>query len=127
MTVSRFLFVPAAFVAAVGLATPASADAAVGVGLTFVFGGGAGIGARVFSNDEEDKGALSAGVDYMFQQRRLRPTVGVAYLGDGAYFGVDMGFDMNGGGVDFGVGVGGVDTQNPAAPAIVEPPPQEFN
>ncbi|MDD8022238.1 MAG: hypothetical protein PHX82_03890 [Paracoccaceae bacterium] len=121
MTVSRVCFIPVALIAALGLAAPASADASLGVGLTFVFGGGAGIGARVFSNDEEDKAALSVGLDYMFQSRQVRPTIGAAYLGDNTYVGVDMGFNMGGGGVDFGLGLGGVNTQKKvSAPPLMQ-------
>ena len=95
------------------LAAPASADPSVGFGLSMSFGGGDvdyGVGVRVFSNDEQDEFAASVGLDYMFQSQRLRPTIGAAYLGDNNYIGLDVGFGLNGEGIDFGVGVGGVNT-----------------
>ncbi|MBU2993434.1 hypothetical protein Q4555_00410 [Octadecabacter sp. 1_MG-2023] len=95
-------------------ALPVLADPALGFGVSLAFGGGnveTGVGLRAFSDDEEDSFVASVGVDYMFQSQRVRPTVGAAYLGDDTYFGVDMGFGLNGEGVDFGVGVGGLDTQ----------------
>jgi hypothetical protein len=97
------------------IAAPVSADPTVGFGLNLSFGGGnieTGVGVRVFSNDEEDKFAATVGLDYMLQSKKLRPTVGAAYLGDNAYIGLDLGFDLDGGGVDFGVGVGGVGTED---------------
>ena len=95
------------------LAAPASADPSLGFGLSLTFGGGDvdyGIGVRVFSDDEQDEFAGSVGVDYMFKSQRIRPTVGAAYLGDDSYIGVDMGFGLNGEGIDLGVGVGGTNT-----------------
>ena len=98
------------------LAAPAFADPTVGFGLSLSFGGGGtdyGVGARIFSDDEEDEFVASVGVDYMFQSGRVRPTVGAAYLGDGSYLGFDLGFGLNGEGIDFGVSVGGADTATP--------------
>lgn len=109
-----------------GLAAPAYADPALGVGVSFAFGKGAGvdvgIGARVFSDDEEDSTVGSIGLDYMFGSKRVRPTIGIARLGDDNYIGLDMGFGP-GGSIDFGLSGGYVDTES-SAPAI-EPPPQE--
>jgi hypothetical protein len=113
-----------------GLALPAEADPTVGIGLSFAFGGGkseSGIGLRVFSDNERDKAAVSAGMDYMFQSRNLRPTVGIAYLGRNVYIGTDMGFGLNGGGLDFGLSAGGVNTKKiappvPAVTPVVTPP-----
>jgi hypothetical protein len=99
------------------LAMPTSADPSVGFGLSFSFGAGNvdyGVGVRIFSNNEQDELAASVGIDYMFQSKRIRPTFGVAYLGDNSYIGLDMGFGLNGEGIDFGVGVGGVNTDEPA-------------
>ena len=101
------------------LAAPAYADPSVGFGLTVTFGGASvdyGVGARVFSGDEQDEFAASLGVDYMFQSQRIRPTVGAAYLGDGSYIGFDLGIGLNGEGIDFGVGVGGADTEDDPTP-----------
>lgn len=99
------------------LATPAIADPSLGLGLSLSFGGGGdvdyGVGLRVFSDNEPDELAASVGVDYMFSSQRIRPTIGVAYLGDDAYIGINMGFGINGEGIDLGVGIGGVNTQDP--------------
>jgi len=100
----------AAFTMAIG--APVSADPSLGFGLSLSFGGDDvdyGVGVRVFSDDEEDSLAASVGVDYMLKSRRIRPTVGAAYLGDNTYIGLDLGLD--GDGVDFGVGIGGVQTE----------------
>lgn len=115
-----------ALVLASGLAAPAYADPTVGLGLTVVFGGGqvdTGIGIRVFSNDKRDKAVASAGLDYMFSAKKVRGTVGVAYLGRNSYVGLDLGIGLMDGGVDFGLGVGGVNTKNPAVAAPPPPPP----
>lgn len=102
------------------------ADPAVGLGLSFAFGGGqqmqTGIGLRVFSDDEEESFVASAGVDYMFNGG-WRGTVGGAYLGDDAYLGLDLGLDFNGGGMTFGPSFGGVNTEEDAAAAPPPPPP----
>lgn len=104
------------------LAAPAFADPSVGFGLSLSFGGGGveyGVGARVFSDDQEDEFVASVGADYMFQSQRIRPTIGAAYLGDGSYLGFDLGFGLNGEGIDFGVGIGGADTAIP--PSNISP------
>jgi hypothetical protein len=102
-----------------GLSVPALADPTVGLGLSFSFGGGTvdtGVGVRVFSGNKRDKAAATLGMDYMFGSKRVRATVGAAYLQTNSYIGVDMGFGFNGEGVDFGLGLGGVKTKKPAAP-----------
>jgi len=108
------------------LAAPASADPSVGFGLSMSFGGGDvdyGVGVRAFSNDEQDEFAASVGLDYMFQSQRLRPTIGAAYLGDNNYIGLDIGFGLNGEGIDFGVGLGAVNTaEKPVETPVVTPP-----
>lgn len=96
------------------LSTPALADPTVGLGLSFLFGGGkpqTGVGLRVFSDDARDSFVGSAGVDYMFGSQSFRGTVGGGYLGRNTYLGLDMGLDFNGGGVGFGFGAGGVGTK----------------
>ena len=40
----------------------------------------------------------------------MRPTVGIAYLGNGNYIGLDLGFTS--GQVEFGLGAGVVDTDD---------------
>ena len=107
------------------VAGPVSADPTIGFGVSFSFGGGAsatGLGLRLFSDNERNKVAATVGVDYMLNTRRVRPTVGVAYMGRNNYVGVDLGFGLNGEGVDFGVGLGGVRTKRPA-PVVVATPP----
>lgn len=114
----RFL---AVFSVALALSTPASADPTIGLGLTFTFGGASkletGIGLRVFSDNARKKTVGTLGLDYMFQSQRLRPSVGLAYLGSNAYLGVDLGYDFGTRGFDVGLGVGGVKTRKPAAAA----------
>lgn len=118
-----------AVAAALGLtvAAPASADPTVGVGFTITFGGGqpnVGAGLRVFSNDEEDEFAASLGLDYLFTTRNVRPSIGAAYLFDSGYVGVDLGYGLNGGGFDVGVGAGFADTEDDKRrPAPVVAPP----
>lgn len=80
-----------------------------------------GVSVRVFSNDEEDKFAAALGLDYMLQSKRLRPTVGAAYLGDNAYIGLDLGLDLDGGGLDFGIGIGEVGTEDGPDLEFVDP------
>lgn len=109
-----------------GMALPAFADPTIGLGLSLSFGGGkveTGIGLRVFSDNRPDSAVGSVGLDYMFKSKRIRPTVGVAYLGTNSYIGLDMGFGLNGEGIDFGLGLGGVNTKAPIAPVIVQPIP----
>lgn len=111
----------------VGMSLPAKADPAIGFGISFAFGGSGGgvetgLGVRLTSDDEKDSAVATVGIDYMFQSQRWRPTVGVAYLGDNMYVGLDLGFGLNGEGLDFGVGVGAIDTKDKAvAPATTVP------
>ena len=122
----RMLALTSACLAA--LASPGLADPAVGLGLSFSFGGGTsqtGIGLRVFSDDERDSFVASAGVDYIFGSGSMRGTVGGAYLGDNTYLGLDLGLDFSGGGMDYGISGGAVNTEETAAPAPVVPPEEE--
>lgn len=91
--------------------TPAFSDPSIGFGLNFSFGGNGvvtSLGVRGFTDNEEDKVAGSLGLDYVFGENRVRPTVGVAYLGNENYIGLDLGFGS--GQVEFGLGAGMVDT-----------------
>lgn len=93
---------------ALALAGPVAADPTLGVGLSISFGGGTvdtGLGLRLFSDDERDKGALSLGVDYMFVEQTVRPTVGAAYLMDNTYIELNGGVSIATG--EFGFGFGG--------------------
>jgi hypothetical protein len=94
-------------------AAPALADPTVGLGLTLGFGGGqpqAAVGLRVFSDNKRDKFAGTVGVDYVLGSQSWRGTVGAAYLDDDIYIGVDLGYGLSGGGLDFSIGAGGVKT-----------------
>lgn len=99
------------------LSTSAFAGAAVGAGLTWTFGGpkpvaGPALGIKVFSTDKEKKAAGYLGLDYSFSDRGFRPNVGVAYLGEkNIYVGADVGYSLAQQGVNFGAGVGYVDTK----------------
>ena len=100
-----------AVVAITGFVTPAFSDPSIGFGLNFSFGGNGvvtSLGVRGFTDNEEDKVAGSLGLDYVFGENRVRPTVGVAYLGNENYIGLDLGFGS--GQVEFGLGAGMVDT-----------------
>ncbi|MEY8838589.1 hypothetical protein AB9K41_06125 [Cribrihabitans sp. XS_ASV171] len=108
---------------AAGLAAPVAADPAIGVGLTFVFGDGNGPGLtlKVFSDDEEDSVVASLGIDYLFQANRWRPSLGVAYLGEGWYIGPDLGLVIGDTRASVGISAGWADTEAP--PPAVAPPP----
>ncbi|MCU0899646.1 MAG: hypothetical protein MUC82_04005 [Cypionkella sp.] len=119
------LALPVAF----ALSVPASAEPAVGLGVTFTWGGaastgGTGLGLRLFSDNERGEVVGSLGVDYMITDQRVRPSLGVAYLASKSYVGMDVGYDFNSGGIDVGVGLGAANSKRPArAPAPVAPPP----
>jgi hypothetical protein len=79
------------------LSTPALADPAIGFGFNFTFGNGGvntGIGARVFSDDKQDKAAASIGMDYMFGSQSWRGSVGAAYLMDNTYIELNGGYNF---------------------------------
>ncbi|MFN4131192.1 MAG: hypothetical protein ACK4GC_15450 [Paracoccaceae bacterium] len=108
------------------LAAPVAADPAVGLGVTFTWGGGqtgdTGIGLRVLSTDERGKFAGSLGVDYMLDAQRIRPNIGIAYLAAKSYVGMDVGFGFGGEGVDVGIGLGVANTRKKTAPAPAPAP-----
>jgi hypothetical protein len=100
---------------ALTLSTPVLADPALGFGLNFTFGNGSvntGVGVRVFSDDEQDKAAASAGLDYMFGSQSWRGSLGAAYMMENSYIELNGGYDFNSGGFDFGIGGGGANTTN---------------
>jgi opacity protein-like surface antigen len=110
------------------LSAPVAADPAIGLGVTFTWGGtgsqgDTGIGLRVFSDDEKGEFVGSLGVDYMISSQRIRPNVGVAYLASKSYVGMDVGFDFASGGIDVGVGLGAASTRKKAAPVVIVLPP----
>ncbi|WP_372605469.1 hypothetical protein [Actibacterium sp.] len=97
--------------AAVAQAVPksSSGDPTISVGVTWVFGRGVAFGAKVFSTDRSGRGAVSAGLDYLFTEGTWRPNLGAAYLQDGAFVDTSIGFGSDG--FDFGVGIGPVNTR----------------
>ncbi|MFC6689119.1 hypothetical protein [Jhaorihella thermophila] len=97
----------AAVLAVAGAATHrAEAGTALGFGFTYVFDGDLTAGVRVFSDDKPDRVALSAGMDYKFATRALRPNVGAAYLKKNYYLDLGVGYDFGTSLMDFGVGAG---------------------
>ncbi|MFN3970125.1 MAG: hypothetical protein ACK4GO_05670 [Gemmobacter sp.] len=98
-------------------ASPAMADATVGIGFSVSFGSGkvdTGVGLRVLSNNRRNKTVGTVGIDYMFSSQRWRGTVGAAYVGRNAYVGLDLGIGFGDGKIDFGPNVGF--TRSKAAP-----------
>ena len=114
---TKLLTLAATALAAVTLSTTAMAGTAVGVGLSWTFGGpkpytGPAVGVKVFSNDRQEKAAGYLGLDYSFADRGLRPNIGVAYMGKQDYYvGADIGYSFNQQGLNFGTGLGYVDTK----------------
>ena len=114
---AKLVAIACSAVAAASLSTSAIAGSAVGVGLTWTFGGpkpvaGPALGVKVFSTDKEKKGAGYLGVDYSFADRGIRPNIGVAYLGQNhVYVGADVVYSFAQQGLNFGAGVGYVDTK----------------
>ena len=117
------VFVPFAFVAATAgpvianepiCSTPAvKSEPAIGLGFSLAFGSGKvepSVSVRLLSGNVKGRGAATVGLDYSLSTKRVRPTVGAALLGTNSYFGIDMGFSLDGSGYDFGVGAGGLKT-----------------
>ncbi|MFL0801017.1 MAG: hypothetical protein K6L80_11240 [Agarilytica sp.] len=94
-------------------------DIGYGVGLTWMPQNGFSVGARIFSDDEEDNAVASVGVDYAFKTKSLRPAVGIAYLGDSTYGEFSLGYDLGEKEINYGFGVGYADTAEDAP--IIEP------
>jgi hypothetical protein len=106
------------------LGSPVAADPAVGLGVTFTWGGSGstgdtGIGLRLFSDDERSEFVGSVGLDYMIKSRQVRPSVGIAYLASKSYVGMDVGFDFASGGLNVGVGLGAANTKRRAAAPVL--------
>lgn len=109
------------------MASPVAADPALGLGVTFTWGGaqsegGTGLGLRLFSDNERGTFVGSLGVDYLIASQRVRPSVGVAYLASKSYVGMDVGYDFAAGAVDVGVGLGGANSKRKPGPAPVVVP-----
>lgn len=99
-------------------ATPAMADPSFGFGFTILKGGNVSVGAKVFSTDKPESAALSLGIDYNFDTKGFRPNLGVAYLEGDFYVDGNVGYDLNAGQLDYGLGIGGLGNMaTPAAPA----------
>jgi len=108
---TRFAVFAPVCLALLPFATPARADNALGVGVTYVFNGpGLGIGIRLLSDDREDEVAYSIGVDYIFNTQTARPSLGVHYILDGAYLGGDVGTTIGQPDIDFGLNFGILNT-----------------
>jgi hypothetical protein len=112
-------------VALASLATTASADPGFGAGITYVFGDGVALGVKVFSTDDEKKGAASAGMDYLFGSKAWRPNAGIAYLGVDYYVDITVGYNLKSKAVDYGIGGGyaNTDDDDNDKVIIVPPPP----
>ena len=111
-------------VALASLATTASADAGFGAGITYVFRDGVALGVKVFSTDEKYQAAASAGMDYLFSSKALRPNVGAAYLDKDYYVDLTVGYNLKSKAADYGIGGGYVNTDDDDNdPIIVVPPP----
>ena len=93
-----------ALAAMVAVSAPVAAQPSFGFGVSYVFGGGVALGARVFSTDKPKSAAVSLGIDYRFDSATWRPNVGAAYLDDSFY--VDLSLGLSGGYVDYGAGIG---------------------
>ncbi len=106
----KYKFLATALAAAL-VTSMAHADAGVGAGLTYVFGEGFAVGLKVFTDDEEDKGVGSVGLDYMVGSGAWRPNVGVGYLGDNIYGDLTAGYNLQSSSWNFGIGAGVPDTE----------------
>ncbi|MCT8159749.1 hypothetical protein [Pseudoruegeria sp. SHC-113] len=95
----------------------ALADPTASINLTWVFGEGFAIGVKGFSNDESGEAAATIGVDYVFSAQQFRPNVGVAYIDDDWFVGLDIGvFGTDFSGANFGIGVGPIDSDDGSSP-----------
>ncbi|MFL0803412.1 MAG: hypothetical protein K6L81_06815 [Agarilytica sp.] len=91
-----------------------ASDVSYGVGVTWMPKNGFSVGARIFSDDEQDSVVASVGLDYAFKSKGLRPAAGVAYLGDNSYGEISLGYDLTEKGINYGFGVGYADTEEEA-------------
>ncbi|GGK75958.1 hypothetical protein [Amphritea balenae] len=98
----------------------AHAEVGFGAGVSYVFGEGVAVGLRVFSDNEEGKGVGLIGLDYMPGTGGVRPSVGIAYLGENVYGELNTGYNNQKGEWNLGIGAGLTDTdEDPkAAPAV---------
>lgn len=117
----------------------ASSSPIVGFGLTFSFGQGGvqtGVGIRLLSGNLSKRAVGSVGLDYMLTSQTWRGTVGLGYLQNNKYLGLDLGIGFGSGDFSFGLGLGGANTKpqtqpsaqttsqhNPDSPPNDGPPP----
>ena len=109
-------------------AAPLQADPVVGAGLTFWFGQGqtkTAIGFKILSDDENESVVGTLGVDYVFGGGGVQPNIGLAYLKDDLYVGVNAGLNLSGGPIEVGLGVGATNTADPAAAPVLTAEPVE--
>ncbi|MFV0359521.1 hypothetical protein [Tropicimonas sp.] len=108
-----------------GLAVPAAADPAFGVGISLVLDRGkrvdGGIAFRVFSDDRPYDIVASVGIDFLFRSKRIRPTIGAAYLDRRAFVGLDLGYDFQMEALDIGISAGVTETDQPARKRPAKP------
>lgn len=121
MTKSISKAAAAALAMSIPAAMPAEADPAIGVGLTFAFGGSSsassnqtGLAVRLFSDDAEDDLVGALGFNYQFGTGTFSPTAGIAYLGSNTFLGLDMGYGLDGSGINFGLSGGVTNTDSGA-------------
>lgn len=113
-------------IAASMLSPTSQADVGFGGGITYIFGQGFAVGVKAFTSNNEDEAAGSIGLDYMLPTGGWRPNVGISYLGDNIYGDINVGYDYQQSSWNFGVGAGGVNTEEdtlPDLPLIPPPPP----
>jgi hypothetical protein len=94
-----------------------AADLTWGIGLTWVPSSGVAVGAKVFSDDEEDSPFGSLAIDYFVSGRSKgswRPSLGLGYQGRSAF--VDANVGLTSGELDWGISVGYVENQSDPAP-----------
>lgn len=96
-------------------------DVGFGVGVSYVFGEGPAVGVKAFSNDEDNEGVVSLGLDYVFASQSIRPNIGLGYQGEGYFGDANVGYSFQRQAVDFGIGGGWSnsddDKKRPAEPA----------
>jgi hypothetical protein len=102
------------------LATPVYSGPTVGFGLSFGFGASGvqtGVGVRVFSGNRSGSSVGSVGLDYMLTSQTWRGTVGLGYLQNNKYLGLDLGIGLGSGDFSFGLGLGGANTKPQTQPS----------
>ena len=112
-----------AIIATTACVTPLESDASElspGIGISWIFGEGVGVGFKAFFSKERDKGAASIGIDYMVNSRAWRPNVGISYLGHNHYSDFTVGYNIESQSFNLGMGIGYINTANTANTANTE-------